>query len=484
MTFRAPRAALLFVAAILLTPAAAAAAPPSNDDRATPTVIGSLPAQVSGTTVDATRVTTDPFSACGSAGAQVWYRFTAAADGRVAVRVRAAGDLDAVVDAYLSERSQTRSVACDPTDTQGLAALDFRVQKDNVYLLAVAQLPNSVAGTFSVTIVTPQPTPKPPGPQLPSGGADGTLDRVGNVEDAYAIRMRQGRTYRMRLTGRGDAETRCAVTAGLYPPGASDFEGRQVKRFGCDSSGYATFTPAAGEGGRYSLLVTAGPGVRTLQRYHLEAAAAGRDDTAPGRFLSNRRTMSNALNGARIDALDLYRFNVARRSDLTLSLATGADNGYDLQILNERGRRVQCTCGESGDIELDREIAPGRYFVVVRTLDRSQGGYTLRRVSRLLTRTGAGIDRRTRLGTAAKIGVRVRPAVSGPVTITIQRFDPLAGWLFYRQRHARASRGRASLGFVAPTVGRWRVRASFDGTVGAGSSVSGFDEMLVLSAPD
>jgi hypothetical protein len=482
MTFRAHRAALLFVAAILLTPAAATAAPPANDDRATPTVIGSLPAQVGGTTVDATRVTTDPFSLCGIAGAQVWYRFTAAADGRVAVRVRAEGDLDGVVDAYLSERSQTSSVACDPTDTQGLAALDFKVQKDKVYLIAVAQLPNSVAGAFTLTIVTPQPTPKPPGAQLPSGGADGTLDRVGNVEDAYAITMRAGRTYRMRLTGRGDE--RCAVTAGLYPPGASDFEGREVKRLGCDSSGYATFTPAAGESGRYSVLVTAGRGVRTLQRYHLEAAGAGPDDTAPGRFLSNRRTAGNALNGARIDAVDLYRFNVARRSDLTLSLATGADNAFDLLVLNERGRKVQCTCGESGDIELDREIAPGRYFVVVRTLDRSQGGYTLRRVSRLLTRTRVGINRRSRLGSAAKIGVRVRPSVSGPVTITIQRFDPLAGWLFFRQEHAHASRGRASVGFVAPTVGRWRVRVSFDGTVGAGSSVSGFDEMLVLSPPD
>src|SRR5437870_1379411 len=89
-------AVALAAAAVLPTPAAAVAAPPSNDDRATPTVIGSLPAQVGGTTVEATRATTDPFSSCGSGGAQVWYRFTASADGRVAVRVRAAGDLDAI----------------------------------------------------------------------------------------------------------------------------------------------------------------------------------------------------------------------------------------------------------------------------------------------------------------------------------------------------------------------------------------------------
>ncbi len=359
MTFRAHRAALLLVAAILLTPAVASAAPPSNDDRATPTVIGSLPAQVGGTTVDATRVTTDPFSACGSAGAQVWYRFTAAADGRVAVRARAAGDLDAVVDAYLAERSQMRSVACDPTDAQGLAAAGLPSPEGQglpARRRAAAELRLGNVHGDDRHAAADAETARSPAAQRRRRRHAGPL---GNVEDAYAIRMREGRTYRMRLTGRGDDETRCAVTGGLYPPGASDFDGRQVKRFGCDSGGYATFTPAAGEGGRYSLLVTAGPGVRTLQRYHLEAAGAGRDDTAPGRFLSNRRTMSNALNGARIDAVDLYRFNVARRSDLTLSLATGADNAYDLQILNERGRRVQCTCGESGDIKLTARSRPG-----------------------------------------------------------------------------------------------------------------------------
>ena len=169
-----------------------------------------------------------------AAGAQVWYRFTAAADGRVAVRVRADGDLDALVDAYLSSaRRRARWRATRPTRS-GIGGAGLQGDKDKAYLIAVAQLPNSVAGTFTLTIVAPQPTPSPPGPALPAGGADGTLDRVGNVEDAYACRMLPGRTYRLRLTGRGD-EARCAVTGALYPPGAGDFDSsRQVKRFGCD----------------------------------------------------------------------------------------------------------------------------------------------------------------------------------------------------------------------------------------------------------
>ena len=65
-----------------------------RDDRATPTALGSLPAQAAGTTVEATRLPNDPYSSCGPEGGQVWYRFTAPADGPVAVRVRADGDLD------------------------------------------------------------------------------------------------------------------------------------------------------------------------------------------------------------------------------------------------------------------------------------------------------------------------------------------------------------------------------------------------------
>ena len=481
MNLRARRATIAALAAQLLVPAAASAAPPANDERTAPAVLGALPAQVAGTTVEATRTPSDPFSSCGPQGPQVWYRFTAPADGRIAVRLQAGGDLDAIVDAYLSERSQTRAVACDPTDANGLGAVDFEVAKGKVYLVSVTQLPNSVAGTFTLTVVAPQPAPKPPGRQLAAGGADGTLDRVGNIDDAYAVSMRAGRTYRLRLSGRGDAD--CRITAAVYAPRIADFDARPLKRLGCDDDGYATYTPGPGEGGRHSVLVTAARGIRTLQRYHLEAAGAGSDDTAPGLFLANRATAGGALNGARIDALDLYRFSVARRSDLTLNLATADANAFDLLVLNERGRRVDCACGTSGDLELTRVIAPGRYFVAVRVRDRSAGTYRLRRASRLLTRTAVGVDRRATLGTAARIGVRVRPAVSGPVTIVIQRFDPLDGWLFHRQERVRASSGRATLGFAAPSVGRWRVKATFDGTIGAGSSTSGFDEMLVVSRP-
>ena len=397
---QAARSLALAAAVTLLSPALAGAAPPANDDRATPAALGSLPAQVAGTTAQATRAQADPFSSCGPAGAQVWYRFTAAAGGRVAVQLRADGALDAVVDVYLSERSQTRGLGCDATDSKGLGAVDFTVEKGSDYLIAVSQLSNSVAGTFTLTVVTAQPAPKPPGRPLPSNGASGTLDRVGNIQDAWSLSMREGRTYRLRLSGRSEGE--CTVSGALYPPRIADFSGSPVRRFGCDRDGYATFTPGAGEGGSYSVLVTAARGVRTLQSFHVEASGAGRDDTAPGRFLANRTTVGDSLNGGRIDALDLYRFSVARRSDLKLTLETARANAFDLLVLDDKGRPVQCACTATGNVAIARELAPGRYFVAVRARDRSKGTYAVRRVSRTLTRTAIGIDRRTTLGSSAK----------------------------------------------------------------------------------
>lgn len=465
--------------AVLAAPATALAAPPANDARTAARQIGALPAQVSGTTVDATRDATDPRSSCQPAGVNVWFRFTAPANGRVAVRLSAQGDLDAVLDVFLVERSQLRQLGCDGTDAGGLGAADFAVEAGKDYLIAVSQLTNSVPGAFSLTVVAPQAAERPPGARLAAGGADGTLDRVGNVQDAYALSMRAGRTYRLRLSGR--SPERCQIGVALYPPGTTTFAERPVRRLGCDAGGYATFTPGPGEGGRYSLLLSAARTTRTLQHYHLEVAGAGRDDTSPGLFLANRATVRGSLNGSRVDALDLYRFSMARRSDLTLALATGT-RGYDLLLLNDKGRQVTCRCGATGELEIRRRLAAGRYFVAVRARDRSAGGYELRRSSRVLTRTRIGTDeRRVGLGRRVELRVRVRPGVSGPVSIVIQRFDPLDGWLFVRTERARARRGRAAIAFRAPTVGRWRARATYDGTIGAGTSVSGFVELLVVA---
>ncbi len=78
-----------------------------------------------------------------------------------------------------------------------------------------------------------------------------------------------------------------------------------------------------------------------------------------------------------------------------------------------------------------------------------------------------------------RVTAQVSPAVSGPVTIEIDRFDPVEHWQFYRYYHVTAVGGLASLPFVAPHIGRWRATVSFDGTRTAAPATSGFAQALV-----
>jgi hypothetical protein len=181
----------------------------------------------------------------------------------------------------------------------------------------------------------------------------------------------------------------------------------------------------------------------------------------------------------------LYRFDVINRSDLELDLRTGSDRPFSLELLDDRGRRIECQCDSTGDQTITRRIAPGRYFVAVRAREFSSGGYTLIRRSRSITRVGLLIDgsRNDQVAPSqtVSITVTVRPAVDGPVTIDLERFDPLSRWQFYRRFRVNVSAGSAAVSFLPPYVGRWRALATFVGTRTASPSESGFAQLLVAS---
>lgn len=474
------RAVVLLAAVVLLVlPATAAAAPPPNDDRNNAQQIGKLPARVNGTTVDATTESTDPGSRCGPTRNSVFYEMTAADAARIVVRLDAAGDLDAIVDVFRRTRSQLTALACDQTDAQGNAQLSFRSRKDEVYLIRVGQLTNSVSGTFQLLVDVAQPDAKPPGTPLGPDGRRDSVDRVLNPTDSWSTQLRAGVSYRINLaTAPDDSGSRC-VRLSVFNPGTKDFEGdgpRKVLRCG----GYLLFTPGPGESGRYSLLVEAISGRGSLP-YGIQVARAAADDAAPGIFIRNEARVRGELRGSRIDVIDLYRFDVTRRSTLDLGLKTSGR--FDLLLINDKGRRVECSCGDEGDQTIERRISPGRYFVAVRAQQNAGGAYVLTRVSRAITRTSITINGESAgqasPGSPLRVGVSVAPRISGPVTIVVDRFDPLAGWLFFSSFHTRASGGSAGISFRPPHVGRWRARASFTGTRTASPSASGFARVLV-----
>jgi hypothetical protein len=75
--------------------------------------------------------------------------------------------------------------------------------------------------------------------------------------------------------------------------------------------------------------------------------------------------------------------------------------------------------------------------------------------------------------------VHVAPSASGPVTLIVERFDPVSGWQLARRFEVRASGGSAGVAFSPPSVGRYRATAIFNGTRIAAGSVSARHEFRV-----
>jgi hypothetical protein len=462
------RSALGALAIVLGFAAPAGAAPPVNDARSAPLAINA-PAVVSGTTAESTLEPDEP-PGCQPLRGSVFYELQVAARDRLVARLDASGDLDATVEVFTRTRSQLAPVACESTDAQGDAALDFVAEKGQIYLIRVGQRVNSQPGSFRLEVFAPEPPPRGPGRALPAGGAGGVLDSLAHTSDAFAFRMSAGTTYRVNV-----AASTCVVVR-VYAPGTRDFDAvSPMTESGCD--GYLIFTPSAGAGGRYSLLVQAQPRRNGEQRYHLRAARAGDDDTAPGLALPNLSTVRGSLRGSELDAVDLYHFSVPDRSALDLSLRYTGSGSAQVALLTDQGRRLG-----RGEDQVTRQLAPGRYFVAVQTSSGGSGRYTLRRVSRTITRTSTTIDgvrsARSAPGQAVRIAAAVDPGVSGPVTITIERFDPLAGWQFAREVRTAATVGTAQTSFTPPQEGRWRAMTRFTGTSTAAPSQSGFATLL------
>jgi hypothetical protein len=472
---KAHAAALVVILGFALVASAASIAAvgvPANDNRANATPISGPPLTGSGTTVGATEEPADPRTACGRTRATVWYRLSDAPSGRLVLRFTAFGDLDANVSVYRAVRSRLTPLACDVTDDGGHGALSFMTAPGQSYLIMIGREPSSVDGGFKFTLFRPEPSSSPPGVLLPRHGVRSSVDALSDFDDAWSLKMRTGVTYRMNLS---PARGAC-VTLSLYRPGTRSFaDAGPLKVLHC--GGYVTYTPGQGASGRYSLLVTATGTRPGRQRYRLQAALAGPDDMAPGLRIGNFETRRGSLSG--IDAVDLFRFRVLAQSDVTLTL--GGRLSAHLILLGETGRHITSSGGPGA---LTTRLSPGRYFVVVRADGAGRGRYRLSLLERGITTTtvlanGARVAA-VAPGSSVAIGVAVDFSSSGTVRLQIERFDPLSGWHFLKLYRLRlGGNGRTGIVFSPPTVGRWRVRASFGGSRTASPSVGGTAMIVV-----
>jgi hypothetical protein len=456
---------LLLVAVLTWAAPTAAAAPPPNDARTGAQQL-TLPANVQGTTAEATRDEDEP-PGCVAGPATVWYGFSVRSPQQILVALDAAGDMDAVVEVYSRIRSQLQSLGCQTTNRRGEATLDIDAEAGTPYLVRVAPLENSVRERFRLRVVAPDTPARAPGERLPVAGTSGALDRFANGDDAWAVRMTAGRSYRINLVTRGSG----CVRGELYAPGA--FGGAPETRLACDD--HVVHTPS--RSGTYTVLLRAPRGSREQLVYRLRAGRAGRDDSAPGAPLADDRRLRGRLTGNELDALDLYRFTIARRADLRLRLDTGAD--FDMRLMTAAGRRLG-----SGTDELVRRLRPGRYFVAVRARDGAAGAYTLSRLARTITRAHTTVDGRRHPtlapGETATLAVQVRPAVDGRATLVVERYDPIEGWLYFVTYRARVTGTAATVAFRPPFVGRWRVTGTYDGTRTSSPSSGGTARFDVL----
>jgi hypothetical protein len=427
--------------------------------------------------VGATTTANETGSGCvSSTVASVWYSLHTTNAGRIAVELAAGGALDGTIDVYKAVRSQLQPTACAHTEEEGKASLSFKAQKDTLYDIRVAALPNSQLAPFTLNVFEPTPAVSPPGPRLPAGGASGQVDRIQNINAAYSFSLHAGVSYLINLAN--ETPGGC-VDGALFAPGTSSFEGASA-RLRVDCGGYRLFTPGAGKGGLYTFEVTPSLERKGEQRFHLQVTPANGAQTAPGLELGNYGRASGRLEGTGIQVLRLYRMEVTSHSNLTLRLSAPRSAEFNLQLRDGNGNVIECVCSGSGPKRLQHQLRAGRYYAVVSVRNHTSGNFTLTRESRTITHTLiAFAAAHATAGGTVPIKVLVTPAESGPVKVEVQRFDPVFGWQFYREIEAQVNEGTAEIPFTPPAVGNWRAKASYAGSRVSSPSGVGFAYLSV-----
>ena len=128
--------------------------------------------------------------ACAPMRGSVWYAFDAGEERSIVVALDAEGDLDAVVDVFLRERSQITPVACRRTNRRGALTFELDAEEGASYLVRVASRANSVDGAFRLRVIEPERPATFPGERLPRRGVNTFVDRLANPDDAWSVRLR------------------------------------------------------------------------------------------------------------------------------------------------------------------------------------------------------------------------------------------------------------------------------------------------------
>jgi hypothetical protein len=365
--------------------------------------------------------------------------------------------------------------------------LAFDAERGIAYLIAVAAPWDARVGGFTLETASVPPV-KLRGAPL-ARDAQVTLDPLLRPGVAFSVRLRQGVTYRVNAV----ATPAACVQVLILLPSARSTGDVVRKSAGCE--GYLVYTPALGVGGAFPLVVkladtpAAGagdaaplmvnsPGGSAVSvRVSLRRAQA--DDLAPGLLLRNGRLELGALSARDADVVDVFRFRVPAPGDATLSLRGTALS--DLLLLSSSGAKVACACDGLRSSTVVQRLGVGSYFAVVRGRPGASGTYVISLRLRRPTSVALRVTRPKGTGVALTAVGIISPPVAGRFVFELEHFDPLSGWHFVKATRRQVVAGQARVA-LAPTEGRWRIRARFTGSLSSSPSTSGWAQ-IVAPAP-
>jgi hypothetical protein len=444
---------------------------PRNDElRAATSISSALPFTLSGTTIGATRNATDP--SCIGGENTVWFRLHRPADTGLLVYLQSGGKqlrtAACVVQAVQAKLNQVTSQAV--TGTKGDASFAFQAKRHATYYLVISQAPGSPPGPFTLTVAAPEKPPVPPGQPLATRNGWGRVDALQNPADAWAVTLKRGKTY---LFGVFTTPGRC-VSASIFAPGTKSFDtDTPVAESRCGA--LQSFTPGPDGGGTYSLYIEVG---NQATAYHVFARPVQPDDMGPGVAIQNGESRSDSVS--RTDPLDLYRLDIASKSDVRVLVNTAKDVGINL--LDNAGARIQT--GEPGQ-QLIRTLGPGTYFVAVR-LGTEPAKYRIQARIRRLTTTSLTINgalsAHIKPGEVASLKTTTAPAPEAGLTrVQADFFDVVARtWVFRTTWDVKPG---ATITFKPDAVGQWRLRASFNGSHDYSPSRTDYRTIAVAPPP-
>ena len=386
----------------------------------------------------------------------VWYSVRAAARSASPSTWRPRVRSTRPIDVYHAVRSELQRVGCAAhrLPRRGVAQLQ-RLQER-----AVRDPRGRAAGASQLAGVHARGVPAHArrgaarAPGYPRAAPAVSVDRIQNINAAYSVVLRSGVSYLVNLaneTGRSVRERRAVRDPGrARSKKASPRAAPALRRL------RPVHSRAQAREACYSHRVDAAD--------ILQAGAAlpprRSRPPAPPKRRPGLRSATTAARGAarrqrRPRAAPVSHRRPRAHSNLTLRLRAPSSADFNLQLRNVNGQVIECACGGSGPQTLTKQLRPGRYYAVVSVHDATAGNYTLERAvaDDHRRRTSPSGPPRRVPGSQWGWTSRSAPSVSGPVTVDIERFDPVFGWQFYRQETGLAI-GRARDAALRPARGR------------------------------